>query len=128
MDFWHKARSFADEATKRTHDLTAEVSRLSDIVSHRADQLRSEAAKRAEELRSEAARRAEDVRRLATEITGAAETPATETRIPETDLKAFGVTDELTEFVQGITPITFRDFPLEGTVSVCSIRNFVVVM
>lgn len=116
MDFWNKARSFAEEATKRSQELAKDAARrsqelaaagapkLSDIV--------SEASKRADQFRSEALKRTEDLKLFASAI--AARAPA-ETPPLDDDLEAFGVTEELREFVQGITPTTFSDFPLEGT-------------
>ncbi|GMN61710.1 hypothetical protein TIFTF001_030798 [Ficus carica] len=114
MDFWHKARSFAEEATKRSQELAKDAARrsqelaaagapkLSDIV--------SEASKRADQFRSEALKRTEDLKLFASAI--AARAPP-ETPPLDDDLQAFGVTEELREFVQGITPTTFSDFPPE---------------
>ncbi|EXB89106.1 hypothetical protein L484_016666 [Morus notabilis] len=107
MEFWHKAQSFAEEATKRsqelardaarrTHELAAGAPNLSDIV--------SEASKRADLIRSEALKRAQNLKYFAS---------TTEPLPSDNDLDTFGVTEELRDFVQGITPTTFSDFPLE---------------
>ncbi|KAL5537848.1 hypothetical protein UlMin_043958 [Ulmus minor] len=119
MDFWNRARSFAEEATKRSQELAAGAPKLSDIVSEtakRSKEIAAEASKRADQIRSEALKRADDIKHLAYGIapSGAgtlAESP--EEAPAEKELEIFGITEELREFVQGITAITFRDFPLE---------------
>ncbi|PON82985.1 BSD domain containing protein [Trema orientale] len=133
MDFWHKARSLAEEATKRsqelakdaarrTQELTLGASRLSDVVSEtakRSKEIAAEASKRAEQIGSEALKRADDIKNFASGITPSAALDPTEPPLGTTssalekDLETFGVTEELREFVQGITTVTFRDFPLE---------------
>lgn len=133
MDFWHKARSLAEEATKRsqelakdaarrTQELSIGASKLSDVVSEtakRSKEIAAEASKRADQLRAEALKRADDIKQFASGIAPSAARPLTEppvdtTTTLEKDLETFGVTDELRDFVQGITTITFSDFPLEG--------------
>lgn len=137
MDFWNKARSFAEEAAKRTQDLTKEAAKrsqdlsfgassISDIVAEttkRSKEIASQASKRADQIRIEAVKRADLIKHLAdgiiTPATGVAPTTAPEEShvagdTLEKDLERFGITEELREFVKGITPTTFRDFPLEG--------------
>ncbi|KAJ4831946.1 hypothetical protein Tsubulata_045292 [Turnera subulata] len=55
MDFWQKARTFAEEAAKRSQELTNTISssKLSDVV--------SEAAKRSKELAAEASKRSQEI-------------------------------------------------------------------
>ncbi|XP_055820983.1 uncharacterized protein LOC129889595 [Solanum dulcamara] len=167
MDFWQKARSFAEEAAKRTQEFTKEAanrsqdltigsSKLSDVVleaskrskefaaeaskrskeiaveaskrskeiaveaSKRADVIVSEASKRADQIKVDALKRAEQIK---FQIPSAAfsnivdsSPPPTQTASPAptpADLEKFGVTDDLREFVKGITINTFQDFPLE---------------
>lgn len=127
MDFWNKARSFAEEAAKRSQELTLEAarrsqeltigsSRLSDIVSEtakRSKEFATEASKRADQIRAEAVKQADLIKNLVegTPPSGALEINE-ETR--EEDLQRFGINEELRDFVKGITMSTFRDFPLEG--------------
>lgn len=122
MDFWHKARSIAEEATKRSQEVAKDAVRRShDVVSEtakRSKEIAAEASKRADQLRSEALKRADNIKLYASAITPSAARALTESPLEsntlEKDLETFGVTEELREFVQGITTITFQDFPLEG--------------
>ncbi|XP_015059199.1 uncharacterized protein LOC107005189 [Solanum pennellii] len=168
MDFWQKARSFAEEAAKRTHEFTIEAanrsqdltigsSKLSDVVleaskrskefaaeaskrskeiaveaskrskeiaveaSKRADVIVSEASKRADQIKVDALKRAEQIKfqipsSALSHIVDSSPSPTTQTASPAptpADLLKFGVTDDLREFVKGITINTFQDFPLE---------------
>lgn len=152
MDFWQKARSFAEEAAKRTQEFTKEAanrsqdltigsSKLSDVVleaskrskefaaeaskrskeiaveaSKRADVIVSEASKRADQIKVDALKRAEQIK---FQIPSAALSNIVDSspppQMPPTpaDLEKFGVTNDLREFVQGITINTFQDFPLD---------------
>lgn len=169
MDFWQKARSFAEEAAKRTQEFTKEAanrsqdltigsSKLSDVVleaskrskefaaeaskrskeiaveaskrskeiaaeaSKRADVIVSEASKRADQIKVDALKRAEQIKfqipsAALSHIVDSSPSPTTQTASPAptpADLLKFGVTDDLREFVKGITINTFQDFPLEG--------------
>ncbi|KAA8542356.1 hypothetical protein F0562_023508 [Nyssa sinensis] len=138
MDFWQRARTFAEEAAKRSQELTKEAakrsqdltigsSKLSDIVSEaskrskeiaaeaskRADQFKVEASKRADQIKVEALKRADQIKSQipATALSSLVESSSTLASAP--DLEKFGVTDDLREFVKGITLRTFQDFPLE---------------
>ncbi|KAL3352162.1 hypothetical protein AABB24_020298 [Solanum stoloniferum] len=168
MDFWQKARSFAEAAAKRTQEFTKEAanrsqdltigsSKLSDVVleaskrskefaaeaskrskeiaveaskrskeiaaeaSKRADVIVSEASKRADQIKVDALKRAEQIKfqipsAALSHIVDSSPSPTTQTASPAptpADLLKFGVTDDLREFVKGITINTFQDFPLE---------------
>lgn len=141
MDLWQKARTFAEEAARRSQELTKEAakrsseitvgsSKLSDIVSEaskrskeiaagaskRSKEFATEASKRADQIRLEAAKRADAIKSL-TENISLSETMRKE----EEDLERFGVTEELREFVQQINLSTFRDFPLQDDSEVSDI-------
>ncbi|KAG6412321.1 hypothetical protein SASPL_124997 [Salvia splendens] len=116
MDIWNRARSFAEEAAKKSHKLRqsplrfppAAVANLSDVV--------SEASKRSKELAAEALKRADQITAqippAAAAITNLVDSKP---RIDDdADLEKYGVTDELRDFVKEITINTFQDFPLEG--------------
>ncbi|XP_054806868.1 uncharacterized protein LOC129309341 isoform X2 [Prosopis cineraria] len=123
MDFWNKARSLAEEAAKRSVDLSFGTSRFSDIIAEttkRSKEVVSEASKRADQIRIEALKRADHFKHLAQGIHtpgGGVVPPLAESYAvscaQEKDLEMFGITEELREFVKGVTPTTFRDFPLE---------------
>ncbi|KAI4329662.1 hypothetical protein MLD38_028023 [Melastoma candidum] len=140
MDFWNKARTFAEEAAKKSSELTKEAvtrsqdlaigsSRLSDIVS-RSKELAAEATKKADQIKVEAMKRADQIKSIAIEsssgaisltesIVGGATTAKEEK--DDKDLERFGVTDELREFVQGINVTTFQDFPLPDDVEMSNV-------
>ncbi|KAL1566399.1 hypothetical protein AAHA92_02011 [Salvia divinorum] len=126
MDIWNRARSFAEEAAKRSHEASKE---LAAEALKRADQITaqippaaanlsdvvSEASKRSKELATEALKRADQI---------TAEIPTAAAAITNlvyskhgidaaADLDKYGVTDELRDFVKEITIDTFQDFPLE---------------
>ncbi|XP_019167088.1 PREDICTED: uncharacterized protein LOC109162841 [Ipomoea nil] len=158
MDFWLKARSFAEEAAKRSQEFTMEAAKrsqeltiggsakLSDVVleaSKRSKEIAAEASKRSKEIVAEASKRAEEIKvdalKRAEQITfqipatgishlvDSSSTGSTQTTAAaaaaatEADLERFGVTDELREFVKGITLNTFKDFPLQDDSEMSSI-------
>ncbi|KAJ6848021.1 uncharacterized protein M6B38_115985 [Iris pallida] len=138
MDIWQRARVFAEAAAKRSQELSKEAAKLSQEfvtetakkskelaveASRKADQIKTEAIKRADQIQTEAIRRADQIRTLAADIEiPISIPPLADGGIPSAtapqgaaaaDLETFGVTEELREFVKGITISTFRDFPME---------------
>ncbi|XP_050220729.1 uncharacterized protein LOC126671073 [Mercurialis annua] len=138
MDFWQKARNFAEEAAKRSQELTiSSSSKLSDLVSETAKRSKditigssklsdivSETAKRSKEIAAEASikikthavKGADQIKSLAEGITPRAEpNNAAEPKLEDEEAEAerFGITEELREFVKDINFTTFQDFPLQ---------------
>ncbi|GMI76765.1 hypothetical protein like AT1G26300 [Hibiscus trionum] len=118
MDFWNKARSFAEEAAKRSSELTKEAARrsseLGDVVTEamkRSKEIAAEASKRAEEIRAEAAKQAELIKSSLADGVAPSENPEGMVE-REKECERFGITEELRDFVKGITMSTFQDFPL----------------
>ncbi|XAR63843.1 hypothetical protein NMG60_11023960 [Bertholletia excelsa] len=152
MDFWQKARNFAEDAAKRSQELTKEAakrsqeltigsSKLSDIVSEaskrskeiaaeasrradlfkveaskHAELIKVEASKRADQIKAEALKRADQIKSQipATSLSSLVDTSSERgaTALQPADLEKFGLTDDLRDFIKGITINTFRDFPL----------------
>uniref|UniRef100_A0A5B6YH79 BSD domain-containing protein n=2 Tax=Davidia involucrata TaxID=16924 RepID=A0A5B6YH79_DAVIN len=129
MDFWQRARTFAEDAAKRSQELTKEAakrsqeltigsSKLSDIVSEaskRSKEIAAEASKRADQIKVEALKRADQIKSqipapALSSLVDSSSTPATAEQTE--DLEKFGITDELREFVKEIMMSTFQDFPL----------------
>ncbi|KAK1272654.1 hypothetical protein QJS04_geneDACA016533 [Acorus gramineus] len=125
MDLWSRAKVFAEEAAKRSTEISIEAAKRSQELTRGAARISqdfvSETSKRSKELAVEASKRAEAITSEALKIAG--DIPS---RIPipplpspsppaavEADLVRLGVTDELREFVKGIDLSTFRDFPME---------------
>ncbi|XP_024976000.1 uncharacterized protein LOC112513982 [Cynara cardunculus var. scolymus] len=143
MDFWQKARTFAEDAAKRSQELTKEAakrsqeltkeaakrsqeftigsSKLSDIVleaSKRSKEIAAEASKKADLIKVEALKRADQIKSQIPSTSAAISqlvdsSPKQVGGTSPEDLEKFGITDELREFVKEITLNTFRDFPLE---------------
>lgn len=126
MDFWLKARSFAEEAAKRSQELTSgiDTSKLTDVVSEaskRSKEIAAEASKRSKEIAAEALKRADQIKVqlppastvLSNLVDSTSSAPGAPPPPSDADLEKFGVTNDLREFVKGITMNTFQDFPLE---------------
>jgi len=131
-DLWKRAKTFAEEAAKKSQSLTPSSSRIADLVSETAKkskELAAEASKKADILKSAALRQADQIKSfsdtiaippqfaaIASAATTAA-TAATATAPPSAtpqELEKFGVTDDLRSFVKGLTSTTFQNFPLSS--------------
>ncbi|CAA0820869.1 BSD domain-containing protein [Striga hermonthica] len=123
MDFWQRARSFAEEAAKKSQELTQGIAaaNLAGVVSEaskRSKKLAAEASKKSKELAADALRRADQITAYihppaAAALSGFVEPSAAQDGgVGTADLEKYGVTDELRGFVKEIATDTFRDFPL----------------
>ncbi|XP_075480534.1 uncharacterized protein LOC142521193 [Primulina tabacum] len=131
MDLWQRARSLAEETAKRSQELTQGIGSMnfSDVVSEaskRSQEFATEASKRSKEFANEASKKskefaAEAIKR-ADQLTAQIPPAATVlTNLVDSshkgneaaDLDKFGITDDLRDFIKGITIGTFQDFPLE---------------
>ncbi|KAL9325081.1 hypothetical protein ACSQ67_005726 [Phaseolus vulgaris] len=126
-DLWKRAKTFAEEAAKKSQTLTPSSSRIADLVSETAKkskELAAEASKKADILKSAALRQADQIKSfsdtitippqfaaIASAATAAASSPTAAT--PE-DFEKFGVSDDLRSFVKGLTSTTFQNFPLSS--------------
>ncbi|RCV08156.1 hypothetical protein SETIT_1G303600v2 [Setaria italica] len=130
MDLWERARAFAGEAAKRSQELSAEAAkRSSALVSETAKKSKeifSETASKSREIAAEATKQADllagQIKHLASDLPVPsippipAIPPIPSAAAPEPDaaeLERYGITDDLREFVKGMTISTFRDFPLQ---------------
>lgn len=138
MDFWQRARSFAEEAAKRSQELTQGIgsTNLSDVVteaskrskelavevSNKSKEIAVEASKKSKEIAAEASKKSKEIAdQIKFQIPPVAVSALTNLvesaqKGNEVDLEKYGVTDELRQFVKGITMNTFQDFPLEGII------------
>jgi len=130
MDLWTRARAFAGEAAKRSQELSAEAAkRSSALVSETAKKSKeifSETASKSLEIAAEATKQADllagQIKHLASDLpvpsippipaippipSGAASEP------DAAELERYGITEDLRDFVKGMTISTFRDFPLQ---------------
>ncbi|GAU32572.1 hypothetical protein TSUD_218300 [Trifolium subterraneum] len=132
-DFWKRAKTFAEEAAKKSQSITTSsaTSRIADLVSEttkKSKELAAEASKKAEEIKTAAIRQADQIKSFSDNISippqfsaiaAAATATATSTVLPspppqEEDFERFGVTDDLRSFVQGLTSTTFKHFPVNS--------------
>ncbi|KAL2482097.1 BSD domain-containing protein [Forsythia ovata] len=120
MDFWRRARNFAEEAAKQSQELTQGIGsvNLSDVVSEaskRSKELAAEASKKSLELANEALKRADQITAQLppSAVLALSNLVDSSEKGNEVDLEKYGVTDELREFAKGITISTFQEFPLE---------------
>ncbi|XP_075491707.1 uncharacterized protein LOC142529899 [Primulina tabacum] len=142
MDLWQRARSLAEETAKRSQELTQGIGSMnfSDVVSEaskRSKEFATEASKRSKEIATEASKRSKEFAneaskkskefavealKRANQLTAQIPTAATVlTNIVDSsqkgneaaDLDKYGITDDLRDFIRGITICTFQDFPLE---------------
>lgn len=108
--FWQKAKSLAEDATRRSQALTSSPVRIADIV--------SETAKRSKDIAAEASKKADEFKTAAllsladqipslsiTTSSSSSDTPS------ELELEKFGITQDLRDFVKGLTLSTFQSFP-----------------
>jgi len=88
MELWNRARSFAEEAAKRSQELSlgARATQFTNIIAETTKEIAAQASKHLPRPYA----------------------------INDVDLHRFGITEELRDFVKGITITTFEDFPLQG--------------
>lgn len=122
MDFWQRARSFAEEAAKKSQEIVTSAN-LSEVVSEaskRSRELAAEASKKSKEIAAEALKRADQITaQLPPAVVNFVDSAqngggGNNVAASPADLEMFGVTDQLRDFIKGITINTFQDFPIEG--------------
>lgn len=122
-DFWKRAKSFAEEAAKKSQTL-ADSSKFADLVSETAKkskELAAEASKKADQIKTAALKQADQIKSFSDIIPPQLSVPLS---IPnfndsspsysQSELQTLGVTDELRSFVKGLTSSTFQNFPLKS--------------
>ncbi|XP_021292813.1 uncharacterized protein LOC110423038 [Herrania umbratica] len=130
-DFWKRAKSFAEEAAKKSQSL-ATPNKIADLVAETAKkskELALEATKKADELKTAALKQADQIQiqsisksisdiippQLSSlSITASASTSSDPPPISDSELRKFGLTDDLRDFVRGFTSSTFQNFPYPG--------------
>ncbi|XP_065879698.1 uncharacterized protein [Euphorbia lathyris] len=131
-DIWKRAKQYAEDAAKKSQTLTSS-NRISDLVAETAKkskELALEASKKADQLKIAALKQADQIQiKSISDIipsqlsslsivnsssssfpfSSSSDSTATD---PEELLK-FGVTDDLRDFVKGLTSSTFKNFPIQ---------------
>ncbi|KAM1517719.1 hypothetical protein ACFX11_021076 [Malus domestica] len=127
-DLWKRAKTFAEEAAKKSQALTTSA-KITDLVSETAKRSRefaAEASKKADEIKTAALKQADQIKSLnvsemippqlaSLSIVNSASASASSAPEPPSplELKKFGVTEDLRDFVQGLTSDTFKHFPVQ---------------
>ncbi|KAF7809005.1 BSD domain-containing protein [Senna tora] len=112
-DFWKRAKSFAEEAAKKSQTLT-DSSKFADLVSEttkRSKEFAAEASKKADQIKIAALKQADQIKSFSDIIPPQLSSSLS---IPNfSDLQNLGVTDDLRAFVKGLTSSTFQNFPIK---------------
>lgn len=128
-DFWKRAKSFAEEAAKKSQTL-ADSSKFADLVSEtakRSKELAAEASKKADQIKVAALKQADQIKSfsdiipadLSSSISNSiANFSDSSTTYSQSEIQNLGVTDDLRAFVKGLTSSTFQNFPLKSGILV----------
>ncbi|KAG6708713.1 uncharacterized protein LOC122313562 isoform X1 [Carya illinoinensis] len=124
-DVWKKAKSFAEEAAKRSQTLTNSVT-ISDLVSETAKkskELAAEASKKAIQIKTAALKQADEIQIKSLSLPDIIPSQLSSLSVSaslvsavysQSELRKFGVTDDVREFVKGFTSTTFQNFPIQA--------------
>ncbi|KAJ0094633.1 hypothetical protein Patl1_16633 [Pistacia atlantica] len=125
-DFWKRAKTFAEEAAKKSQSITTST-KIADLVAETAKkskELALEASKKADEIKTAALKQADQIHiKSITDIIppqlsslssiATSSSSSSDLTISDSELRKFGVTDDLKEFVRGLTSSTFQNFPIQ---------------
>lgn len=126
-DIWKRAKGLAEEAARRSQTLTSSVN-ISDLVTEttkKSMELAAEASKKADQIKSAALDQIQiqQIKSLSlsdiipaqlSSLGNSSASSSASASYSESELRAFGVTDDLRDFVKGLTSTTFQNFPIQG--------------
>ncbi|CAI0463285.1 unnamed protein product [Linum tenue] len=136
-DLWKRAKLFAEEAAKKSQTITSSSNKFADLVAETAKkskELAIEASKKADEFKVAALKQADQIQiksfsdiipsqlsSLSTVNGGSEVAPSSSPSssssaaavVSEEELRKFGITDDLRDFVKGLTLSTFQNFPVQ---------------
>ncbi|KAJ6721009.1 BSD DOMAIN-CONTAINING PROTEIN [Salix viminalis] len=132
-DLWKRAKVFAEEAAKKSQTLTTSSNKISDLVAETAKkskELAFEASKKADEFKVAALKQADQIQfksisdiippqlsSLSIVNTNVfSSSSSSRPVVSDSELRKLGVTDDLRDFVKGLTSSTFQNFPFEDEV------------
>ncbi|KAK3222776.1 hypothetical protein Dsin_009801 [Dipteronia sinensis] len=134
-DFWKRAKSFAEEAAKKSQTLTNST-KIADLVAETAKkskELAFEASKKADEIKTAALKQADQIpiksftdiipAQFSSLSSIAASSSSSDPVVSDSELRKFGVTDDLREFVKGLTSSTFQNFPVQDEAEVSDVST-----
>ncbi|XP_050277608.1 uncharacterized protein LOC126719083 [Quercus robur] len=125
-DIWKRAKGLAEEAARRSQTLTSSVN-ISDLVTEttkKSMELAAEASKKADQIKSAALDQIQiqQIKSLSlsdiipaqlSSLGNSSASSSASASYSESELRAFGVTDDLRDFVKGLTSTTFQNFPIQ---------------
>ncbi|PON76731.1 BSD domain containing protein [Trema orientale] len=132
-DFWKRAKGLAEEAAKKSQSLTSSA-KISDLVSEtakRSRELAAEASKKADLIKTAALKQADQIKSFSSDIivippqlsslsiTTAFPSSSSSSgtyvsgEVSQAELLRFGITEDLTDFVKGLTSTTFQSFTIQ---------------
>lgn len=125
-DIWKRAKGLAEEAARRSQTLTSSVN-ISDLVTEttkKSMELAAEASKKADQIKSAALDQiqiqqikslslADIIPAQLSSLGNSSASSSASASYSESELRAFGVTDDLRDFVKGLTSTTFQNFPIQ---------------
>ncbi|CAL1395196.1 unnamed protein product [Linum trigynum] len=135
-DLWKRAKLFAEEAAKKSQTITSSSNKFADLVAETAKkskELAIEASKKADEFKVAALKQADQIQIKSFSdiipsqlsslsiVNGGSEvapssSPSSSSAaavVSEEELRKFGITDDLRDFVKGLTFSTFQNFPVQ---------------
>ncbi|XP_015571948.3 uncharacterized protein LOC8264662 [Ricinus communis] len=135
-DIWKRAKVFAEEAAKKSQTLTSSSNKIADLVAETAKkskELALEASKKADQLKTAALKQADQIQiksfadiippQLSSlSIVNPSSASSSSSSDPE-ELRKFGVTDDLRDFVKGLTSSTFQNFPIQDEAEVSDVAT-----
>ncbi|XP_062111304.1 uncharacterized protein LOC133822865 [Humulus lupulus] len=126
-DFWKRAKGLAEEAAKKSQSLTTST-KISDLVSEtakRSRELAAEASKRADLIKTAALKQADQIKSFSSDIivnppnlsslsiTSSFPSSSSSSEVSQSELLKFGINEDLTDFVKGLTSTTFQSFTVQ---------------
>ncbi|KAF4402735.1 hypothetical protein G4B88_012520, partial [Cannabis sativa] len=127
--FWKRAKGLAEEAAKTSQSLTTSA-KISDLVSEtakRSRELAAEASKRADLIKTAALKQADQIKSFSSDIivnpptlsslsitsSFPSSSSSSTGEVSQSDLLKFGINEDLTDFVKGLTSTTFQSFTIQ---------------
>ncbi|KAF5751994.1 hypothetical protein HS088_TW02G01013 [Tripterygium wilfordii] len=127
-DIWKRAKAFAEEAAKKSQTLTSSSNKIADLVAETAKkskELAVEASKKADQFKIAALKQADQIQQIKSfsdiippqlsslSIATGASSSSSVPEISDSELRKFGLTEDLRDFVEGFTSSTFQHFPIQ---------------
>ncbi|KAH9772236.1 BSD domain-containing protein [Citrus sinensis] len=132
--FWNKAKTFAEEAANKSQSLTNST-KIADLFAETAKKSKEfalEASKKADEFKTAALKQADQIPiksitdiippQLASSLSSIASSSSGPTA-SDLELQKFGITDDLRDFVKGLTSSTFQNFPIQDEAEASDVPN-----